>query len=347
MNKIIFCLLLPFCLLAQTAIVADHIIIDDYDMIPQQYIDSVKTMLLNYPGASHGTGLLYGVELLEVLDGTFAADTIFSGTPDNPTSSNFRISRTFRNLTNTGWTTIGGEEEFYTNPTAIAAMETSLDYHKITLSNPIRVLCFGWCYDMTWHNNCTAETDPVYEVGWAGSSVDGPEGDLAWGLDIADSVITHNSVCMDTYLDAVSQYNAYDATSFVAFYSTGPMDGNESTDEGYQRYIKHEYIRNYVSANGGYLFDYADIISYDDDGDSVNGTWDEHIFPYISTENEGSYDGGHASCHISESACVRLAKGMWWLLARLAGWDGNAVTSSNIRVNGSGKLKGGGSGRIN
>ena len=62
---------------------------------------------------------------------------------------------------------------------------------------------------MTWTNNVGGGIDPVYQVRWAGSSSGGPEGNLRWGLDSEDTTLTGNSVNMDTYLQAVVEYNLY------------------------------------------------------------------------------------------------------------------------------------------
>ncbi len=65
---------------------------------------------------------------------------------------------------------------------------------------------FGWCWDMTWLNAPGGGLDPVYNVHWAGSSDGGFDGNSRWGLDGGDQVLTGNSVCLDTYLNAVEQY---------------------------------------------------------------------------------------------------------------------------------------------
>lgn len=329
--KTILILLIPFILFSQT-IIADHTIVDDYDIIPQQYLDSVKTMLLLYGGESHSGAIPYGCESLRASDSKFPVVTTWTGAPAAITDTALRISKTIRNLTNTGWLRGVGEQTFYTNQAAITALQVTFGYYKTTISNPIDVMCFGWCWDMTWHNACTATQDAVYEVGWAGSSVSGPQGDLPWGLDAADSLITGNSVCMDDYLAAVETYNAYDETDFVVFFSTGPVDNVAGSDEAYQRYIKHEYIRDYVDANGGYLFDYADILCYNNSGVAATTTWNGHTFPHIHTDNTGNYDGGYGACHIGEVGCIRLAKAMWWILARKAGWDGQAEQQTQTGI---------------
>ena len=46
---------------------------------------------------------------------------------------------------------------------------------------------------------------------------------------------------------------------------------------------------------------------------------------------DGSYteDGDH----IGQRGALRLAKAMWWMLARMAGWDGNTVGINQPEVN--------------
>lgn len=66
--------LISFLFLAQMTIilhgqiVADHSVVDLYDEIPEQYMNSVKTMLVSMAGQSHSGAYRYGQLLLEQLD---------------------------------------------------------------------------------------------------------------------------------------------------------------------------------------------------------------------------------------------------------------------------------------
>ena len=308
-----------------SVIIADHTIVADYSLIPQQYIDIVKTMLFNIPGESHGGGYIYGLELLEAEDSRFAVSATWDGEPEPYSDQHLRVVRTYRNQYS-NWSTTGGEEDFFTNTDAIDLMKNHLTYMEDTLNNSVSAFGFGWCWDMTWHNLPGGDVDPFYGVHWAGASEGGPDGDLRWGIDDGDYILTGNTVNLYTYIDAVLEYNEHEPDT-ETFFTTGPVDGN-ANENGYQRYLKHQEIREYVQNNGGVLFDYADILCWNDDGDQYTIVWDEHEFQIGHPDNTiggTGYDGGHGGCHIEPAGCLRLGKAIWWMLARLAGWDGQGV----------------------
>jgi uncharacterized repeat protein (TIGR01451 family) len=143
---------------------------------------------------------------------------------------------------------------------------------------------------------------------------------------------------MDTYLSATQTYidhcadNGYDTK---VFFTTGPVEGGWTPDDPnenrYQRYLKHEHIRDYVRARSdAILFDYADILTWNDDGEQRTMSWEDHggrvhAIPYIHSDNMLQLDGSphvEDGDHIGERGALRLAKAMWWMLARMAGWSG-------------------------
>lgn len=307
-------------------LIIDHTAVAQFDNIPQSYIDEVKKRLLILPGESHGGAYGYGLELVESSDSRFDANTNWEGAAESYTDSHLRWNRSF--LDNDTWKNWCGEEDFYTNAAARADTLTGLQTIDSTYTGTI-YFGFGWCWDMSWHNGVTAAKDPVYKCGWAGSSVDGPDGDLAWGLDSGDQSITGNSVSLQTYLDAVDYYNT-NAPGIKTIFTTGPVDNEKNTEAGYQRSVKQDKIREYVQTHGGILFDYADILCWDytgnhrideswTDGDSTVHHWNGINPDFITSE----YDGGHGTCHISQDAVTLIGKALWVMLARDAGWDGN------------------------
>jgi hypothetical protein len=125
----------------------------------------------------------------------------------------------------------------------------------------------------------------------------------------------------EKYINATQEYIDYcsDSISTNIFFTTGTVDSYTGED-GYTKHLGYESIRDYVKADSTLiLFDYADILCYNDEGELETTTWDGHTYPVIHPDNEsGGYTG-----HIGMNGAVRLAKAMWWMLARISGWDGS------------------------
>lgn len=326
----------------QTYKIIDHTYITKYINIPQYYINIIKTKRFNLPGESHSSGYRNGLQWLNTQEPKLSINRTESGTPESYNNSHLRVDRaTWGDLNNSsGWIYGYGEEDWYTSTTAISRTKAHLQYCYDN-SLVADYFGFGWCWDMTWSNDPGGTVDPIYKCRWAGSSVGGPEGNLIWGLDSGDQALTGNSICMDTYLSITKDYIDYCNTNNIptkVFYTTGPVD-SYSGENAYQREIKHQYIRDYIISHGGYLFDYADILCWDNSGNQNTSQWTDgestvHTFPQIASDNLLNFDGSDGSDgtgHIGERGELRLAKATWVMLAMMEGWDG--VTTENVSVN--------------
>lgn len=264
---------------SNTQIIADHTIVDDYANIPQQYIDLVKTMQVDYSGLSHASGILAGLNALETLNATYQVTTA-----DAPMTATSSYLRACRNFYLGGWWGGLSPDAWYSNEAYREIMEAGLTYINETNATPLSVVGLGWSYT------------PDYS-----------------SADIAE------------YVEATERYNSYSTTNSYDtkfIYSTGAIDGDAITGEtGWTRYLAHTAIRDSVNNDATrVLFDYADILCYDDNGSGPNtSTWDGHTFPVITDANKNPSEDSH----ISAAGELRLAKAMWWMLARIAGWDGN------------------------
>ena len=322
---IIICTLVFIVPNAFSQVIIDHTSVDLYSQIPDYYIVQVKKMRLNLAGESHSGGYRIGVNLLAAQKPKFAAVTTESAPPTPYRTDALRVDRLVRNQYNK-WDVGAGEDDWYTNAAGITRIKNHITYCN-TNNLEIAAIGFGWCWDMTWHNSPGGTVDPVYNVRWAGSSVGGPQGDLRWGLDDDDTALTGNTVNMNTYLAATQSYIDYCTSNGYptkVIFTTGPIEGSSSQGElGYQKYLKHEHIRNYVNADASrILFDYADILSWNNSGVQNTTSWSGHTFQIIHNDNMKDLNGGYVEDgdHIGQVGAVRLAKAIWVLMARLAGW---------------------------
>ena len=118
---------------------------------------------------------------------------------------------------------------------------------------------------------------------------------------------------VQVYLNNMAQLESeYPGVTFV--YMTGNAQSGD--DEGQNRYDRNNQIREFCRQNNKILFDFADL-------DCWYGG-EQHTAAGIPTEHP-HYNGDEAA-HTTFESCENKARAFWWLLARIAGWDGVNVT---------------------
>lgn len=146
---------------------------------------------------------------------------------------------------------------------------------------------------------------------------------------------------ISTYLEPMAQLEA-DYPNVIFVYMTGHLDGSGETGN---LNLRNQQIRDFCQANDKILYDFADIESYDPDGQINYMPLDCNDGCSYDSNNDGSRDRNWAtewqdshtqnvdwyscsSAHSQPLNANQKAYAAWWLWARVAGWSGPSQDNS-------------------
>ncbi len=131
---------------------------------------------------------------------------------------------------------------------------------------------------------------------------------------------TDNSADINLYLSLMSQLET-EFPNVIFIYMTGHLNGDGPDGITYAR---NNQIRDYCRSHNKVLFDFADIESHDPNGVEYSDDSDACYWcsDWCSLHSCPSCDDcAHSHCF----NCYQKGKAFWWMMARLAGWNGGTT----------------------
>jgi len=274
--------------------------------IPKQYIDLARTTLhIAYQHTSHGTHVSRGMFGLQ--DFKNGDDALFGITNKSP--ENGKLD--FNDNVIAGYAAAGEDaSDLSRNETAF--IQATRNFLDDPANSEINVIMWSWC-DIAGHNisqNYLPGMDVlISEYGFGGSKI------------------------------GTGQGQRQNPVTFIFMTGHANTDNNVGTGKPKDQ---AELIINHCNVNKQFCLDYYSIDTHDmddnywgdtgDDGNSFDyggnfyKDWqDSSVKNVLWYENKESPNGdiiygAHNTQHITAN---RKAYAMWWILAKIAGWDGN------------------------
>jgi hypothetical protein len=316
---IVYSLMIGGCMLLAGPVfsqkyIADHLVAseDALRSIPEEYINKAKAdFVLAYPHTSHGTHVSRGMFGLQ---GYKTGDDELYGISSTPSASKLE----FRDRAMLDYAPDGVERlDLTTNQTIF--IQVTRDYLDAAENASVNVVMWAWSRinnaDITG-NYLPGMDSLINEYGPGGTKI---------GTGAGQREIPVTFIYMTGH--AVKDDN------------TGPLNPKDQA----------KIITDYCTANSMYCLDYYPIDTHTMDGtyyedtgdngdsDTYGGNFYEdwqnsHTLGEDWYENRGSPTGyvqvgEHTTQHITSN---RKAYAMWWILARMAGWDGQSTSSGQV-----------------
>jgi hypothetical protein len=253
-------------------IIADHNAVAAFDRIPPEWLEAAKKIAIYYGGASHGSQIVYGAQILQKASPAHSLAVERWSLPAKGPAPVLRMNYYGGLEANGYWSTQRGLDM------TRAAARSGLYNHSM----------FSWCGEMG----------------------------------------TNSPQTVQKYLDTLNSLEAeFPGMRFI--YMTGHAVYRDRWS-GDAILRNNEMVRKYVKANNKVLFDFYDIDTHDPAGKEHPDATDTckwcpswckaHPEDCRNLDDPAVWPGECAHSHPLN--CRMKAKAFWWMMARLAGWDG-------------------------
>jgi len=282
--------LLPAALAAALALVPSAfpqaLVIDhnctDLSGIPPYWIEQAKNLKLHYAHTSHGSQVVTGIEVLEGLDASYSVAVDYCSLPTEAGALCIFDGQQTE--------TYIAPELYWSTPEGIQATR-----NVINGNHSLQFSMWAWCGQVS-------SSDPSY---------------------------------IDDYLSVLNAFEIeFPGKRFI--YMTGHLDATGSSGN---LHVRNQQIRNYCLSNNKILFDFADIERYDPDGNDYldlgggggdgdgcqydGGNWGTEWCAAHTGDDRCAGCGDPGCCaHSQPLNCNLKGRAFWWMMARLAGWNG-------------------------